>query len=186
MFILFFYLYNIMILPKINSERYDFIALTNNHLNDVLEIFSNPEVVKFNNYSLFKNLDDAQALIDMYQKRHDDEIGLRWGIKLKNTDKLIGTIGFNTLNIAEFATIGYDLNFDYWNKGYMTEAIARVVKLGFDEYNLKCIMAEVQIGNIASEKVLLKNNFQFAGSQKIYKIWDNSHYEVNNFVLNKS
>jgi len=174
-----------MTLPILSSERCNFIALTNHHLLDVLAIFSHPEVVKFNNYSLFKNLDDAQALIDMYQKRHDNEIGLRWGICLKNSEKLIGTIGFNTLNIDEFATIGYDLHFDYWNQGYMTEAIASVIKLGFDEYNLKSIMAEVQIGNIASEKVLLKNNFQFAGTQKIYKIWDNSHYEINNFVLNK-
>lgn len=174
-----------MILPELSSQRCNYQSLSDRFLDDIFEIFSNSEVVKFNNYSLFRNLDDAHALLNMYEKRHNDEIGLRWGIVLKNSNKLIGTIGFNTLNINEFATLGYDLNFKYWNNGYITEAIETIVSHGFEKYNLKSIMAEVQIGNFASERVLIKNNFQFAGSQKIYTIWNNSHYEINNFILSK-
>jgi ribosomal-protein-alanine N-acetyltransferase len=43
--------------------------------------------------------------------------GIRWGIHLKDTDKLIGTCGIQNLNIESLRTeIGYELSRKFWTR----------------------------------------------------------------------
>ena len=75
----------------------------------------------------------------------------------------LGTIGYNNFSEKHRANLGYDLQSIYSNKGYMTEAIEAVVEFGFNNLNVNRIEAEVMIGNIQSEKLLLKLGFHNEG-----------------------
>ena len=57
--------------------------------------------------------------------------------------------------------LGYWLGKKYWGKGFATEAVGRLLELGFDELNLDEIYAAYKVGNEASKKVLEKSGFQF-------------------------
>ncbi len=69
------------------------------------------------------------------------------------------------------AEIGYMLLADYYGKGIMTEAVSQVCKLAFDELDIERITGCVYAPNIASQKVLLKNDFELEGVLKraVYK-----------------
>ena len=67
--------------------------------------------------------------------------------------------------------IGFSLDSDYQGRGYATEALAEVVRLGFEELGLHRISATVDTRNEASWKVLERAGFRrekrMAGNQSI-------------------
>jgi len=91
------------------------------------------------------------------------QVGIRWGIALKGHRNIIGTIGFNNFTKQHRANIGYDLQAQFWNNGYLTEALKAIIKYGFKELDVNRIEAEVMQGNIASEKLLAKLGFTNEG-----------------------
>jgi [ribosomal protein S5]-alanine N-acetyltransferase len=64
------------------------------------------------------------------------------------------------------ATVGYWLGEQFWGRGVMTEALAAVTDLCFDNFPLRRISAEVFANNPASARVLEKAGFIFEGRLK--------------------
>jgi len=84
-----------------------------------------------------------------------------FGIALKGTDKLIGTVRLHEVNTYHLtATIGICL-FDKtsWGKGYGSEAVSRVVKYAFSELGLRYLEAACYRRNTGSQKLFLKAGF---------------------------
>jgi len=54
----------------------------------------------------------------------------------------------------EKASFGYVLNRNYWNHGYMTEALEAILKLCFEDLELNRVEATHYVGNEASGKVI--------------------------------
>lgn len=80
-------------------------------------------------------------------------------LELKETQKVIGNIGlYQVAHKDKVCELGYDLNEDYWHKGYMSEALGAVVTYA-KARGLKRLEARVARHNQASSKVLLKNGF---------------------------
>lgn len=69
------------------------------------------------------------------------------------------------------AELGYWLAQPFWGQGIATEAVARMVRIGFEECGLHRISADVYAPNIASQRVLEKNGFVREGHfrEAIYK-----------------
>jgi ribosomal-protein-alanine N-acetyltransferase len=93
----------------------------------------------------------------------------------KNTNENIGGCGFHNW-FAEHsrAEIGYHIiNENFKQKGIMTEAVQAVINCGFNTMNLNRIEAFTSPKNIASLRIIEKNNFKKEGFLK-------EHYFVNN------
>lgn len=56
--------------------------------------------------------------------------------------------------------IGYGIDADYRNRGFMTETIAGLIRWVSENKEVKAIKAETEIENNASVRVLEKNNFK--------------------------
>jgi ribosomal-protein-alanine N-acetyltransferase len=148
-------------------------------------LFSDENVTKFNDLAPLKSEQEAQGFIDRFQTRFKNKMGVRWGISIKGQEKIIGTIGFKNLSKKHRAIIGYDLQTEYWNKGYITEALKAVVKFGFNHLEINRIEAEVMQGNVISEKVLEKLNFKKEGVLREWLYWNEKHYDMSMFSLLK-
>jgi ribosomal-protein-alanine N-acetyltransferase len=86
--------------------------------------------------------------------------GINFGITIKNSDELIGTIGlFNFKKEHHRCEIGYLLNPAFHRQGIMNEAIKEVLRFGFEKLQLHSIEAVIDPKNIASVSILEKNNF---------------------------
>lgn len=86
----------------------------------------------------------------------------------KQTGLPIGECGFHTLNSSHNrAELFYLLrNESDKQKGFMSEALARVLEYGFTELNLHRVEALVASSNIPSIKLLKKFGFSFEGTMR--------------------
>ena len=120
-----------------------------------------------------------------------DEITNRRGIYLslfiQDGRKLIGSIGVSHIIYGAFQScyLGYKLDEQEINKGYMTEALRKVIDICFHEYNLHRIEANVIPKNERSIRVLKKLGFAEEGRSpkylKINGMWeDHIHYVLLN------
>lgn len=83
---------------------------------------------------------------------------------------IIGTIGLSNIVRGAFRScfLGYSLDKDYLNSGYMSEAVLLITDYAFKSLNLHRIEANVMPRNKASLRVLEKNGFLSEGLAKEY------------------
>jgi RimJ/RimL family protein N-acetyltransferase len=84
-----------------------------------------------------------------------------WFIIRKEDNMMIGSIDFkNKPNELKEVEIGYGLDKKYEHNGYMTEAVKAFCKMAFRDVNIEAIIAETEIENTASYKVLERCGFK--------------------------
>ena len=155
---------NLMPFPILITDR---LLLKRLALSDDTAIFalrSSDEVNKFIYRKKAETIKDAQDFIAKINTGIENNESIYWGIKLKNTEELIGTICLWNIEIETLiAEIGYELLPDFHGKGIMQEAISAVIpyvfKLGFTT-----ITAFPNADNVPSIKLLERNNFKKVGA----------------------
>ena len=88
----------------------------------------------------------------------------------KSYEKTIGSIALNNIIYGVFKSchLGYKIDKDYKNKGYMTEAVNRIAEIAFNDLKLHRIEANIMPRNKQSLKVVEKANFVNEGLAKKY------------------
>jgi RimJ/RimL family protein N-acetyltransferase len=87
--------------------------------------------------------------------------------------ELVGAIGLHMKRGYERAEIGYWLGVPFWGRGYATEAVAAIIRYGFEELKLNRIYAGYFSRNAASGRVMEKNGMKYEGSLRQHvKKWD--------------
>lgn len=144
---------------------------------DLYQFWGDPEVCQYTDFYFDSKSTIKQILISLSQ-RFNLKQGIRWGITLKSDDSIIGTIGFNTWKTARECTaeIGYDLHKDYWRKGFMFEALQKVVTYGFTQMRVHRIEAQTDPNNIVSRRLLEKVGFVFEGTLRDNAYYKNSYH----------
>lgn len=146
--------------PNLETERLQLRRIVKDDVNEIFELRSNPETMKYIPRPLAKSNEDAMGHIALIDSKIENNEGINWAITLKNDTKLIGIIGHYRIKPEHYRSeIGYILLPEYHNKGIITEAIKCVVNYGFNEMRLHSIEAIIDPKNHVSEKVLQKNGF---------------------------
>ncbi len=106
---------------------------------------------------------------------------------IKHDDILIGSIALTNIVYGPFCScfLGYKLDKDYVNRGYMQKAVLALTNFAFNSLDLHRIEANVMPRNKASIRVLEKIGYKSEGVAKKYlKIngeWeDHIHYVILN------
>lgn len=149
-----------------------------------------PEIYEY----LFKNFEDAELMYELglntaeqlqieKQKSNGgyktyDRTMITFFMQLKSNGETIGRCGFhNWYSLHRRAEIGYILQTEkYRRMGYMTEAVAAVIKIGFTELGLNRIEATASPLNTASVSIIKKNGFMQEGYLR-------QHYNNGNTIL---
>ena len=155
----------------IQTKRLLLRPLTQSDAQDIFEIFSDKQVMKYYDLLPFKNIERASRQIDFFIKGFEERSMIRWGIELKENSKLIGTCGFFALNEdVSKAEIGYELNRSYQGRGYMTEALDAILRFIFSETDINRVEAYIEPPNIASQKTAEKVGFTKEGTLRQYEM----------------
>ena len=155
----------------LESDRLILRPLKNSDAEDLFEVFSDRDVMKYYDVLPFNDIKEAEKQVDFFINAMKEKSMLRWGIELKENNKLIGTCGFFAFSEdSKKAEMGYELNKAYWNKGIMTEAINLILNHIFNETDINRIEAFVEIPNIASQKLLEKAGFKKEGVLRQYEL----------------
>ncbi|HEV7348885.1 GNAT family N-acetyltransferase [Telluribacter sp.] len=84
-----------------------------------------------------------------------------WTIIHKQENIIVGDLCFKgDPNEAGEVEVGYGIYDDFQNKGYMTEALGGIILWAFQQPAVKCILAETEQENLASQRTLKKLHFE--------------------------
>ncbi len=139
------------------------------------------EIIKYsdNQYREF-SLDKQIAYVEKcYLSKNID----LYGIFINS--KHIGNILLNDLlSNHKRAEITYLIgNKNYWGKGIGYKAVSEVINKAKNNYDLNKIYAGVAKNNLASRRILEKNNFKLEGTRKKHLFYNNSFFDQLDFGL---
>jgi ribosomal-protein-alanine N-acetyltransferase len=152
--------FNFTPFPVLESERLVLRRITDNDVHEVFELRSNPETMKYIPRPLVTTAQEALEHIATIEDKIVNNIGINWGISLKEDSKLLGIIGYYRMQPENYrAEIGYILLPEFHGKGIIPEAVNTLITYGFHVLQLHSIEAVIDPENFASEKVLQKCGF---------------------------
>lgn len=134
--------------------------------------------------SEFYTVENQLELIKSDMNLQKQDRTYRFWIRLKENDLIIGTVSISSIVRGAFqsAFLGYKLDYNYINKGIMTEVINEVVKIAFEVLNLHRIEANIMPKNEPSIHVVQKCGFNNEGISREYLlingIWEDHYHFV--------
>jgi RimJ/RimL family protein N-acetyltransferase len=117
---------------------------------------ANPQVMEFFPSILDRATSDAIA--DRAQAKIAERGWGFWAVESRQNNQFIGFVGLQIpradLPGSHCVEIGWRLAFEYWGKGYATEAAKAALHVGFDRLELPEIVSSTAINNHRSSAVM--------------------------------
>ena len=126
-------------------------------LEPFMAMHSDPEVVRYVPYPPLSREEAEERLrfIATMTAIDNEAQNLRFAVVLAETDELIGDVSlWSSPNDRQQAEIGYVVNPRFQGRGYATEAVTEVLRIGFEEARLHRITANADARNTASTRVM--------------------------------
>lgn len=151
---------------KLETER---LILRKGKIKDAEQIYENygrdPLVSKYVVWNQHESIEDAINLMKKWEESYEKSSSYKWLVVEKRSNKIIGSI--TAVKVDEenkTVALGYCYGSKWWNNGYATEALRRVIKFFFEEVEVETIYANHLTSNIASGKVMEKSGMIFEGT----------------------
>jgi RimJ/RimL family protein N-acetyltransferase len=100
----------------------------------------------------------SDAMVDRLQTLIIDRGWGLWAVESKQDKQFIGYVGLHVptadLPFSPCVEIGWRLAFEYWGKGYATEAAQAILKIGFEQLDLPEIVSFTTLNNHRSSAVM--------------------------------
>lgn len=148
--------------PILETDRLRLRAL---ELNDSIAIYdyhSNKSHFEYVDMPVYTDVEQAKEYINTRLSGIEENKWIIWGIELKESKELIGTISIWNFNEeCGSGELGYGLFPKYRKQGYMKEALECVVDYGFEIIKLKTIEAYTNEMNMPSRVLLEDASFKY-------------------------
>jgi ribosomal-protein-alanine N-acetyltransferase len=140
----------------LSTERLYLREFTMNDAQLLIDLNSNPEVIRYTGDGHVENIVAAEKIIsDIILPQYKNKIG-RWAVHLKSNDEFIGWCGLKFISEDNQIDLGYRFFQQHWRKGYATESAKAAMDYGINVMQLKNIIAKAAKDNIASIHVIKK------------------------------
>lgn len=175
-------------LPKVATRRLVLRQWTEDDVEDLFAYARLPIVANPAGFPPIKTLEEEREYItDTYIKRQkEQDLPLGYGITIKGSHRVIGSCDFNHRQAEDSVEIGYILHPDFWGQGYMPEAVAALIEVGFTLLHLSKIELKCFCDNWQSQRVAEKLGFQLEGLIEDGKKDHASHRERLRYRLSKT
>ena len=122
-------------------------------------------VTRFLTWEPHGTVEVTEALLEEWCNSYQDAAYYQWAIEYQG--KIIGSIGVVELDERfEWAEIGYCIGYDYWGKGFMTEAAGSVIDFLFGSVGFNRIEIDHATKNPGSGKVAQKCGLAYEGTKR--------------------
>ena len=125
------------------------------------EYATDPEVTRYLTWRPHSSPENLPVFLRGLVARWDSREEFSWVITLGNRDHAVGML--NARIRGHMVDLGYVLGRRHWKQGYMTEAVATLVKWAFGQPDVFRIWATCDVDNVPSARVLEKSRFQREG-----------------------
>ena len=145
--------------PVIETERLILRPITLDDADACFSWNSDERVTKFMSYPTCTHISQT---LDWIKSTHVDEKEWNWAFVLKEENRVIGTGSIGPSEKLEgYWGFGYNLHYDYWNKGYTTEAMKAIINFVYRNLGVTKICANHAVDNPASGRVMEKCGLKF-------------------------
>ena len=143
--------------PELSTERLQLRQITFDDKKAIFRLRSNKEINEFLEREIPKNLNQAEGFIQTCLDAFENENSIFWALVSQNSNQLIGTVALNNIDTENsFATIACEMNPDYQDEGYMSEAMKVVLDYAIMSLNVSTIEASAHHNNEAAIALLEK------------------------------
>ena len=168
-----------MTVPTLETER---LILRPLSIDDLEQIFtrwaSDPRVNKYVIYPLWKSPEDGREWIEgLYKEKDQLDFGFVW----KESGELIGSGGLYYNDKRGLWTLGYNLAYDYWNRGLVTEAMIKIIEWARENYEVNEISGTFAVGNIGSQRVMEKLGLTYLEDYEYQKLDGSETFKAKTF-----
>ena len=146
---------------KIETERLVLRGRTVADVEDIFDYASRPEVSYPAGFPPVKTLEDEIYYLEhiLPERNQKDNLPAGYGIIVKRSDTIIGSVDFPRRYEDDVLEIGYTLHPDYWGRGYVPEAARALIDLGVKDLGLHKIELVCFSHNLQSQRVAEKLGF---------------------------
>ena len=149
-------------IPYLQDDRIIIRRIEDSDADALREMIENDNVYRYLPTFLFERqyADIHQMISELYGDLYLHKESLIMGVILKEEDRLCGLAEFYGYKDQIHKTcIGYRLRERYWGQGIATRAARLMVDYLLNQTDIEIITASTMIENVASERVLEKNDF---------------------------
>jgi ribosomal-protein-alanine N-acetyltransferase len=144
---------------ELTTERLDLVYISENDADDIFDYSSRNLPTRFVTWSKHKKISDTLAFISEIKDKEIEGNLYIWGIRLKSSRKVIGTIEFLFNEKENDIEIGIIISDDYWKMGYAYESLHRIIEFIKTGFDIKRIIGICFTANKASAKMMIKQGF---------------------------
>lgn len=151
----------------LSTERLRLRQLEPDDAHSLFSIYSDKETMKYWDSLPFSSPGQARDMISEARAWWEAGDSIRLAIEERDSSLAIGTVSlFSFHEESKRAELGYILGRPYWRRGFMYEALARLIDYAFSELGLNRLEADVDPDNVASTRLLKKLEFSLEGRLK--------------------
>lgn len=151
-----------MFMPKLDTERLILRQIKNEDVEAIFNCWMQDEdVSRYMYWKASKDINETQKFVQFELENLENDKWNRWIILLKQTDEIIGTCLIYYNDAENNWDISYNLGKEYWGKGYISEAMCRVMEYAINELMIKECIAIHAIDNPESGRIIQKLGFSY-------------------------
>ena len=148
--------------PVIETERLILRPLFETDAEHIFKTWaSDPRVTEYMIYSTHENSEFTREWLKSGEKKIDSDEQYDWGFLLKETGTLIGSGGAYFKPDQNAFSIGYNFAYDYWHRGFCTEAMKAVIEFLHEKCGAMHIVSDHAVENPRSGEVMKKLGLVF-------------------------
>lgn len=141
------------------TERLNIKSISKDDIKNIFDLQSLQETAKYNTSEIPQSIRVTEATVQNWIRENDSDNIKKYTFKVEliEQNQFIGLIGIN-LGKEHYknAEVWFQYDFKFWNKGYATESLRKILDFGFENLKLHRIEAGCAIENIGSIRVLEK------------------------------
>ncbi len=142
------------------KEKIKFRALAPRDVEDLFEIYSDKEAMKFRGSQPMKTLDDAKKYVADKKVLQGKTLTIRMAVECVQSKKIIGSVMYRfDVNNQSECQIGYSIGRKFWGQGFGNEMVHILLQTLKEKKTVKEVIAWTNKANVASIKILEKNKF---------------------------
>lgn len=170
--------------PILETER---LLLRPLAVSDAEHIFncwaSDPVATEYMQWDTHPNAEMTQEWLRMEEAAIPDKNHFVWGFVLKEENSLIGSGGITFRSGDNHHELGYIIARPYWNRGFVSEAVAAMLSFMKEKTDIGIIHAKHAVDNTASGRIIEKNGFVYQKNGSYTSFSGVKQYECREYVL---
>ena len=143
----------------LKTERLTLRPVSENDIENIFKLQSLEQTTQFNTSKAPIDIFETKISVEKWIAQNNKEKinHFTFAVELTDDKNFIGLIGLN-LGKEHYknAEIWFQLDYRFWNKGYATESLRKIIDFGFETLKLHRIEAGCAVNNVGSFRVLEK------------------------------